>query len=74
RLEAAAQDLFTFSRLRDTQDWLRHLDAVTPAQVRAVFEAMQEQNRARPALALAGSVPAKARERAAALFGLGEQA
>ena len=71
RLEAAAQDLFSFGRLRDTQDWLRHLDAVTPAQVRAVFEAMQEQDRARPALALAGSVPAKARERAAALFGLG---
>jgi predicted Zn-dependent peptidase len=75
RLEAAAQDLFTFGRLRDTQDWLRHLDAVTPAQVRAVFEAMQDnQGLGRPALALAGSVPAKARERAAALFGLGGEA
>ena len=73
RLEAAAQDLFTFGRLRDTQDWLQHLDAVTPAQVRAVFESMQEGG-SRPALALAGSVPTRARERAAALFKLGAPA
>lgn len=76
RLEAAAQDLFTFGRLRDTQDWLAHLDAVTPAQVRAVFEGTQQGGGSgnAAALALAGSVPAKARERAAALFGLGADA
>ncbi len=71
RLEAAAQDLFTFDRLRDTKDWLAQLQAVTPAQVQAAFAAMQGGQQ-RAAVALAGSVPAKARERAAALFGLDE--
>lgn len=65
RLEAAAQDLFTFGHLRDTQTWLEQLQAVTPRQVREVFAAMRGQ---RAAVALAGSVPQKVRERATALF------
>jgi predicted Zn-dependent peptidase len=71
RLEAAAQDLFCFGRLRENQDWIAQLQAVTPAQIAETFAAMQstEGEAGRPALALAGSVPAKARERAAALFG-----
>lgn len=67
RLEAAAQDLFSFGQLRPAQDWLAQLDAVSAEQVRAVFERMREQ---RPAIALAGSVPARLREKAEALFGL----
>lgn len=73
RLEAAAQDLFTFERLRDTHDWLAQLQAVTPTQVQAAFATMQGGQQ-RAAVALAGSVPNKARERAAALFGLSELA
>ena len=65
RLEAAAQDLFTFGQLRDTRDWLAQLQTVSAQDVRQVFSEML----ARPAaIALAGSVPAKARERAEALF------
>lgn len=65
RLESAAQDLFTFGRLRDPHEWLARLQAVTGPEVRDVFARML----ARPAaVALAGSVPARARERATALF------
>ena len=65
RMEAAALDLFTFGRLRDTTEWLARLDAVTADEVAAVFARMRS---GRPALALAGSVPAAARARAEALF------
>jgi predicted Zn-dependent peptidase len=65
RLEAAAQDLFTFRRLRDTQDWLARLEAVTAADVQAVFARMLAS---RAAAALAGSVPGRVRERAETLF------
>ena len=63
RLEASAQDLFTFGRLRDTHEWLAHLQAVTATDVRDVFTRMLAST---AAVALAGSVPARARERAAA--------
>lgn len=66
RLEAAAQDLFTFGHLRDTQDWLAQLQTVTAEQVREVFASMRMGRSA--AVALAGSVPVRARERAQALF------
>ena len=65
RIEAAAQDLFTFGRLRDTQEWLQRVQAVTPQQLRRAFGRMRDS---RAAVALAGSVPAQARERAEALF------
>lgn len=64
RLEAAVQDVFTFGRVRDSQEWLERLQATTASQVRDVFGGMQG---ARAALALAGSVSVKARERAQAL-------
>jgi predicted Zn-dependent peptidase len=66
RLEAAAQDLFTFGRLRDTHEWLARLQAVTAQDAREAFAKMLEST---AAVALAGSVPARARERAQALFG-----
>ena len=66
RLEAAAQDLFTLGHLRDTQDWLAQLQTVTAEQVRVVFASMRMGRSA--AVALAGSVPVRARERAQALF------
>jgi predicted Zn-dependent peptidase len=68
RLEAAVQDIFTFGRLRDTQEWLQRLQAVTADQVRGVFVHMLQSP---AAVALAGSVPARARERAGALFAAG---
>lgn len=68
RLEAVAQDLFTFGRVRDTHEWLQRLQAVGEAEVRQVFAGM----RGRPAaVALAGSVPARVREKATALFTAG---
>lgn len=71
RLEAAAQDLFTFGRLRDTQEWLQRLQAVSAAQVRDVFaRALQSP----AAVALAGSVPARVRDKATALFTAGAAA
>jgi predicted Zn-dependent peptidase len=66
QLEAAAQDLFTRGQLRDTPAWLAQLQAVTAEQVREVFATMLNGGQA--AVALAGSVPARARVRAAALF------
>jgi predicted Zn-dependent peptidase len=68
RIETAAQDVFTFGRVRDTQEWLQRLQAVSADEVRAVFGRML-QNPA--AVALAGSVPARVRERAGALFAAG---
>lgn len=71
RLEAAAQDLFAFGRLRDPRDWFKRLLAVDAAQVRKVFEELRGSDGRACAVALAGSVPAKLRERAVALFGAG---
>ncbi|TDP72898.1 M16 family metallopeptidase [Roseateles toxinivorans] len=67
QLETAAQDLFTFGRLRDPQRWLAHLQAVTAQDVHAVFVRLLDPQRP-VAIALTGSVPARARERAEALF------
>ena len=67
RLEQAAQELFMLGRLRAEGEWLQRLDAVTPAQVRSVFERQQS---GRAAVGLAGSVPQRLRERAAGWFGL----
>ena len=66
-LESAAQDLFTFGRLRDAQDTLQRLRAVTPAQVRETFASMLAQP---AAVALAGSLSAQATARATELFRL----
>jgi predicted Zn-dependent peptidase len=68
RLEAAAQDVFTFGRLRDAQTWLARLQAVNAAEVREVFARMLAS---RGAVGLAGSVTARARERAEGLVGNG---
>lgn len=68
RLEAAAQEVFTFGRPRDAAQALARLQAVTAAQVRDAFAQMLASP---AAVALAGTVPPRARERAAALFALG---
>lgn len=65
RLEAAAQDLFTFGRLRETDAWLEQLQAVTAQEVRAAFTALIHSP---SAVAMVGNVPAGARERAGRLF------
>ncbi|MDN3918977.1 M16 family metallopeptidase [Roseateles violae] len=65
RLEAAAQDLFVFGRLREPGPWLERLQQVGAEEVGAVFRSMLQGP---PAIALAGSVPARLRERAEALF------
>jgi predicted Zn-dependent peptidase len=67
RLEAAAQDLFTFGRLRDTNDWLARLQAAGAGDVRDAFTRMLASP---AAVAMAGSVPARARARATSLFAL----
>ncbi len=65
RLEAAVQDVYTFGRVRGTEEQLQALHDVTPAQVRRVFATLAT----RPAaIGLAGSVTARAREQAEALF------
>jgi predicted Zn-dependent peptidase len=68
RLEAAAQDVFTFGRLRDSQLWLERLQAVRAAEVRKVFARMLAGH---AAVGLAGSVTAGAKARAERLAGLG---
>ena len=65
RLEAAAQDLFTFGHLRDTRAALARMQAVSAPELRAVFTAMLC---GKAAVALAGSVPARLRDGAAGLF------
>jgi predicted Zn-dependent peptidase len=65
RLENAVQDLLALGAVRDTTAWLQALQAVTADEVRAVFMQMQ---RCSAAVALAGSVPARARDQAQALF------
>ena len=65
RIENAAQDLFRFGRLRDTQAWLSELRTVRAEEVQAVFRRMRDE---RAAVALAGSVPARLKAQAEALF------
>lgn len=67
RLESAAQDLFTFGRLRDPQDAMDRLHAVSPQQVQAVFAQLLQGP---PAVALAGAVPTKVRDTVAQLWPL----
>jgi len=65
RLESAVQDVFALGEVRDHAAWLQELNAVRPAQVQAVFALMRTRT---AAVALAGSVPARARDCALALF------
>ena len=65
RMEAAAQDLFVHGRLRDTGRWLQQLRATEGPAVREVFARMLE---GKGAVAMAGGVAAKARDRAEVLF------
>lgn len=65
RLETAVQDVFALGHVREHAAWLQALQAVSAAQVQAVFAQMQQRT---AAVALAGSVPVRARERALALF------
>lgn len=64
RMEVAVQELFTFGRMRDPGEWLARLQAVDATQVQRVFQRMLSS---RAAVGLAGSVPAKLKERAALL-------
>lgn len=64
RMEVAAQELFTFGRLRDTSEWLARLQAVQAPEVQGVFQRMLAS---RAAVGLAGSVPARLKEHAARL-------
>ncbi|MBX3622642.1 MAG: insulinase family protein [Rhizobacter sp.] len=66
RLEVAAQELFTFGRVRDTGEWLARVQAVDAHEVQGVFQHMLA---GRAAVGLAGSVPARVRQRAEALAG-----
>jgi len=65
RMEAAALDLFCTGRLRDPQRLEARLHAIDGAALRCVFGQLLA---GRAAVALAGSVPAKARDRAERLF------
>ncbi len=65
RMEVAAQELFTFGKVRDADEWLARVRAVDAAQVQQVFQRMLAS---RAAVGLSGSVPAKLKERAAALY------
>ncbi|HEX3141882.1 MAG TPA: pitrilysin family protein [Rhizobacter sp.] len=64
RLETAAQEVFTFGHLREPAEWLQRLQAVSADELRRVFERMLASP---AAIGLAGSVPARVKERAAAL-------
>ena len=68
RLETAVLDIFALSHVRDAAVWHARLLAVTAAEVRAVFEQMLASP---AAVALAGTVPPRARDRAEALFAPG---
>ena len=68
RMEAAAQELFNFGRLREPREAMAQLQAITGTQVQAVFEQLLQPDRPRPAVALAGSVPQRARACAETLF------
>ncbi|MDO9075368.1 MAG: pitrilysin family protein [Rubrivivax sp.] len=67
RLETAAQEVFTFGTPQDAAVVLARLQAVTAPQVQAAFRTMLASP---AAVALAGSVPSRARTRAAELFAL----
>ncbi len=67
RLETAVQEVYTFGAPRDSTATLARLQAVTPPQVQAAFERMLASP---AAVALAGTVPARARTRAAELFAI----
>jgi predicted Zn-dependent peptidase len=60
RLEDAAQDLFVHGRVRSRAEFMAAIDAVTPAQVRGVFEQMLAS---RASVALAGKVSKAANDR-----------
>lgn len=65
RLEAAAQDLFAFGRVRPRAEMAAAIGAVDAAQVRRAFE---ELLAAAPAIAVAGKVPAGTSHRLEALM------
>ena len=65
RIEAAAQDLFSTGRLRNPDQLQQRLQTIDGSAVRAVFAGMLGT---RAAVALAGSVPARARDKAQSLF------
>ena len=65
RLEAAAQDIFTFGAPRDPMQSLARLDALDARAVQDVFARLLTQP---AAIGLAGQVPTRLRERAATLF------
>jgi predicted Zn-dependent peptidase len=64
RLEDVATDLFVHGSVQPRAEWLARCQAVTGEQVRAEFERMLA---AGPAAAVAGKVPARWKERVAAL-------
>ena len=71
RLESAALDLYVFGHVRSRDEWLAGIDAVTADQVRAEFARLISEP---VAVAIAGKVPARAKERALerlAAFGVG---
>ena len=68
QLEAAVQEVFTFGQPRDARQWLARLQAVTGAELRDVFARMLAS---KGAVGLAGSVTARAREKAEGLVGKG---
>ena len=71
RLESAALDLYVFGHVRSRAEWLAGIDAVTADQVRAEFARLISEP---VAVAIAGKVPARAKERALerlAAFGVG---
>lgn len=61
RLEAAAQEVFTFGQVRDARDWLARVQALGAGELQTVFVRMLENP---GAVGLAGSVTARARETA----------
>jgi predicted Zn-dependent peptidase len=65
RIETAALDLFARGQLRDTARWRERLHEITPSQVREAFVRLLSVP---PALALAGSVGPRLRERAGNLL------
>jgi predicted Zn-dependent peptidase len=61
RLEAAALDLYVFGHIRSRAEWLAGIDAVSADQVRAEFARLLGEP---VAVAIAGKVPAHAKDRA----------
>jgi predicted Zn-dependent peptidase len=67
RLEAAVLDLYTQGQVRDPAAWRADVQAVSAAQVRAVFRQLAD---ATPALAITGRVSAALKQHAQQLFGI----